>query len=63
MRLDQAMNMSAQPSLDLSSKHTLTSAHGEEVVRAIAIDDQVRGQIAPYSVAYHILVGNDFHCW
>lgn len=41
VRLDQAINMSAQPSLDLTSKHTLTSAHGEEVVRAIVIDERV----------------------
>lgn len=40
--LDQAMNLNAQPSLNIASKHVLTSAHGEEVVRAITVDHQVR---------------------
>lgn len=63
VRLDGAINVSAQPSLDLTSKHTLTSAHGEEVVRAIVIDEQVRTRAIPVFRSSHNLVGVDFHCW
>lgn len=63
VRLDQAMDMSTQPSLDLASKHTLTSAHGEEVVRAIVIDDQVCAHSTPWFCSSHTLVGIDFHSW
>lgn len=41
VRLDQAANLTAEPKLDLTAKHILTSAHGEEVVRAITVDHQV----------------------
>lgn len=42
VRLDQALDLTGRPNIDLNSKHTLESAHGEEIVRAIAVDHQVR---------------------
>lgn len=47
VKLEDALNTNAVPRLDVALKHTIEPAHGEEVVRAVVIDDEVV-QIPPF---------------
>lgn len=62
VKLDQVMNMHGQPKLDLGSKHRLTTAHGEEIVRAIVVDHQVRIPVRYRTLAHNVAVWNNIHC-